>query len=176
MIHTFDGKTPELAPDVFVAPGAHVIGDVRIGAGSSVWFNSVVRGDVFHIRIGNNTNIQDLSMVHVTTGKHATILGDNVTVGHRVLLHGCSVADNCLIGMGSTLMDRVVVGEYSIVAAGALVTEGTSVPPGHLAIGAPAQVRRPVNEEERALIDKLALRYRELAMRYFVHSQKPVPK
>lgn len=115
-------------------------------------------------------------MVHVTTGKHATILGDNVTVGHRVLLHGCSVADNCLIGMGSTLMDRVVVGEYSIVAAGALVTEGTSVPPGHLAIGAPAQVRRPVNEEERALIDKLALRYRELAMRYFVHSQKPVPK
>ncbi len=166
MIHPFENKTPDLAPDVFVAPGAHIIGDVQIGAGSSVWFNSVVRGDVFHIRIGNNTNIQDLSMVHVTTGMHATVLGDNVTVGHRVLLHGCTVENNCLIGMGSTLMDRVIVGEYSIVAAGALLTEGTVIPPGHLAIGVPAKVRRPVNDKERALIDKLAVRYRELASRY----------
>lgn len=166
MIHPFEGTTPKLAPDTYVAPGAQVIGDVEIGAGSSVWFNSVIRGDVYHVRIGQRTNIQDLSMIHVTTGRHATILGDNVTVGHRVTLHGCNIANNCLVGIGAIVMDRVEVGEYCLIGAGSLVTEGTVIPSGTLALGAPAKVRRDLRADERALIDKLAQRYQVLAERY----------
>lgn len=166
MIQPFEGKTPIIASDVFVAPGAVVIGDVEIGAGSSIWFNSIVRGDVYYIRIGERCNIQDLSMVHVTGGRHETILGNDVTVGHRVVLHGCHVADHCLIGMGAVVMDRAVIGEYSMIGAGALVTEGTVIPPGTLAVGFPARVKRELTEAERAHLERSSQRYQRLAARY----------
>lgn len=140
---------PTLHEDTFVAPGAHVIGDVHIGPKSSVWFGAVVRGDVFHIRIGAETNIQDNSVVHVTTDRHPTIIGDRVTVGHRVILHGCTVEDGALIGMGAIVMDRAVIGAGALVGAGAIVTEGTHIPPGTLAIGSPARVKRDLTEKER---------------------------
>ena len=166
MIQPFEGKTPIIASDVFVAPGGDVIGDVEIGAGSTIWFNSIVRGDVYYIRIGERCNIQDLSMVHVTGGRHETILGNDVTVGHRVVLHGCHVADHCLIGMGAVVMDRAVIGEYSMIGAGALVTEGTVIPPGTLAVGFPARVKRELTEAERAHLERSSQRYQRLAARY----------
>ena len=162
----FAGHTPTLAADVFVAAGAVVIGDVEIGAGSSIWFNTVVRGDGHSIRIGARTNIQDLSMVHISSGRNPTIIGDDVTVGHRAILHGCELRDHCLIGMGATILDRVVIGEYAMVGAGALVTEGTVVPPGTLVLGAPAKVRREITGEERAMLERSAGHYAELARRY----------
>jgi carbonic anhydrase/acetyltransferase-like protein (isoleucine patch superfamily) len=166
MIHRFGDHAPRLAPDVFIAPGAHVIGDVEIGAGSSIWFNTVVRGDVFHVRIGQRTNVQDLSLIHVTTGKHATLIGDEVTIGHRALIHGCTIENRCLIGMGAILMDRVVIGEESIVAAGAVVTEGTVIPPGTLALGFPAKPRRELSDAERAHLGTAARKYAALAATY----------
>ncbi|MCA9548679.1 MAG: gamma carbonic anhydrase family protein [Myxococcales bacterium] len=157
---------PQLAPDCFVAPNAYVIGDVHIGAQSSVWFGAVVRGDVFHIRIGARTNIQDNSVVHVTTDRHATIIGDDVTVGHRVILHGCTVEDGCLIGMGAIVMDRARVGAGSLVGAGALVTEGMEIPPGVLVVGSPARVKRPLTEAERAHMSWSAPHYCDVAADY----------
>ncbi|MBZ0272489.1 gamma carbonic anhydrase family protein [bacterium] len=141
IIRELNGKTPDLAPDVFVAPGAVVIGDVTIGAGSSVWYGSVLRGDVGHVRIGKRTNIQDLCMLHMSTGKSNCVVGDDVTVGHRVILHGCAIEDRALIGMGAIILDNAVIGAGSIVAAGAVVLENTIVPPGSLVVGIPAKVR-----------------------------------
>ena len=126
MIRPFRGKHPQVHPTAYVAESAEVIGDVEIGDESSVWFHSVVRGDVFHRRVGNRTNIQDGTGVHVSNGTHATILEDEVTVGHNVTLHGCHVERGCLIGMGSIVMDGVRVGAQSIVAAGALVSPARS--------------------------------------------------
>lgn len=160
------GVAPEIAEDVFLAPGSVVIGDVHIGAGSSVWFNTVVRGDVHHIRIGERVNIQDLSMVHVTTGKHPTIIGDDVTVGHRVVLHGCTVESGALIGMGAVVMDRAVIGANALVGAGALVTEGTVIPPGTLALGAPARPRRALTQPELDELKASPGRYAALARTY----------
>ena len=158
---------PELVHGtVFVAPGVHILGDVTIGEDSSVWFNAVVRGDVHHIRIGRRTNIQDLCVVHVTHDTHPTVLGDEVTVGHHVVLHGCTVSDRVLIGMGAILMDGVVIGEDSIVGAGALVTEQTIVPPKSLVLGSPAKIKRPVTEEELAWIRESAANYIGYARRY----------
>lgn len=157
---------PQLAEDCLVAPGAHVIGDVHIGAKSSIWFGAVVRGDVFHIRIGAGSNIQDNSVVHVTTGKHATVVGDGVTVGHRVILHGCTVEDGALVGMGAVVMDRAVIGAGALVGAGAVVTEGTKIPPGTLALGAPARVKRELTEEERRYMAWSAPHYSDLAAQY----------
>src|SRR5689334_2007674 len=117
-VHPYRGRWPLLASNVFVAPNASVIGDVEMGEGSSVWFGAVVRGDVFHIRVGKRTNVQDNTVIHVTTGKHATVIGDDVTIGHRVILHGCTVEDGCLIGMGSIVMDRAVIGARSLIGAG----------------------------------------------------------
>jgi carbonic anhydrase/acetyltransferase-like protein (isoleucine patch superfamily) len=166
----FQDKTPKLANSVFVAPGAAVIGDVEIGEFSSIWFNSVVRGDVNFIRIGKRTNIQDLSVVHVTRSEaptpSPTLIGDDVSVGHRVILHGCTVKNGALIGMGAILMDRVVIGENAIIGAGSLVTEGTQIPAGHLALGSPAKVIRPLKPEEITGLKKLALHYVELAKTY----------
>ncbi len=161
--------TPDIAPDVFLAPGSVVIGDVQIGAGSSVWFNTVVRGDVHHIRIGERVNLQDLSMVHVTTGRHPTIIGDDVTVGHRVVLHGCTIESGALIGMGAVVMDRAVVGEMALVGAGSLVTEGTVIPPRTLAVGSPAKVRRPLTDDELADLAASPGRYAALAGTYKSH-------
>ena len=150
MIRPFRGKHPQIHPTAFIEDSAQVIGDVVVGAQSSVWFGAVVRGDVYHIRIGERTNIQDGTVVHVTNGTHATVLEDEVTVGHNVTLHGCHVERGCLIGMGSILMDAVRIGAESIVAAGALVSPGTVVPPRSLVIGVPAKVKRQLTDEEVA--------------------------
>ena len=153
MIRPFQGKHPQIHPTAFVEQSAQVIGDVVIGEQSSVWFNAVVRGDVFYIRIGDRTNVQDGTVIHVANGTHATVLEDEVTVGHNVTLHGCHVERGCLVGMGSVVMDGARIGEYSIVAAGALVSPGTVVPARSLVMGVPAKVRRPLTDEEVAGLD-----------------------
>jgi carbonic anhydrase/acetyltransferase-like protein (isoleucine patch superfamily) len=153
MIRSFKGKTPQVAPTAFVEASAQLIGDVSIGAHSSVWFNCVLRGDVYHIRVGDYSNIQDGTIIHVTSGRFATIIGNRVTVGHGVVLHGCTVGDNCLVGIGSIVLDDVTIGEGSLIAAGSLVTPGTVIPPRSLVMGSPAKVRRAVSDEEAARID-----------------------
>ena len=139
----YDGRTPTLGRDVFIAPGAYVIGNVTIGDESSVWFGAVLRGDVGAIVIGARTNIQDLSLVHMTGGVSNARLGDDVTVGHGVTLHGCDVGHRCLVGMGSILLDGVRVGDDSVIAAGSLITPRMVIPPGSLVVGRPAKVVRP---------------------------------
>jgi len=166
VILAYGGTSPRLAPTAWVAPGAVVVGDVEIGEGSSIWFQSVVRGDVNRIRIGARTNVQDLSMVHVTGGTHPTIVGDDVTVGHRVVLHGCTVKDRCLVGIGAILLDGAVVEEESMVGAGALVPPGMVVPSGKLVLGSPAKVKRDLTAEERAFFLSSASRYAGYAARY----------
>jgi carbonic anhydrase/acetyltransferase-like protein (isoleucine patch superfamily) len=166
LLHAYKGVRPKLGEGVFIAEGAQVIGDVEIGPDSSVWFNAVVRGDIHHIRIGARTNIQDGSVCHVMRGEYPCILGDSVTIGHGVVLHGCTVESHCLVGMNSTLLNDVRIGEYSIVAAGALVPEGTVIPPGSLVMGMPARVRRLLTDDEAASIDAYAERYREYKNAY----------
>lgn len=159
MIHAYRGITPKLDPSVFVADGAHILGDVEIGKDSSVWFNTIIRGDVHFIRIGSRTNIQDGCVLHVTAGVYPLVVGSNVTVGHGAILHGCTVEDGCLIGMGSTILDNAVIGAGSLVAAGALVRENFRVPPGSLVAGVPATVKRPLTEAEREGVAKGADNY-----------------
>ena len=146
-------------PTAYVDPGAQIVGDVVIGAHSSVWCNAVVRGDVNVIRIGARTNVQDLAMLHVTRRTAPLHVGDEVTIGHAAILHGCTVKDRCLIGMGAILMDGAVIGEESIVGAGALVTERTVIPPRSLVVGAPAAVRRALRPEEIAFLAESAANY-----------------
>ena len=155
----FRGVLPKLHPSVFVAEGAQIVGDVEIGEDSSVWFNSVVRGDVFHIRIGRRTNVQDLCVLHVTRQKYACLVGDEVTVGHHVTLHGCTVRDGCLIGMGAVVLDDAEVGEECLVAAGSLVTEHFKAPPRSLVMGFPARIVRPLKPEEIAFVRKGSANY-----------------
>ena len=166
VILPYGGTSPRLAPTAWVAPGAVVVGDVELGEGSSIWFQSVVRGDVNRIRIGARTNIQDHSTVHVTGGTHPTIVGDDVTVGHRVVLHGCTVRDRCLVGIGAIVLDGAVIEEEAMVGAGALVPPGMVVPSGTLVLGAPAKVRRSLTVEERASFLASAARYAGYAARY----------
>lgn len=165
-IHDYLTMLPKIARRCWVAPNATVIGDVEIGDESTIWFGTVIRGDVHPIRIGARTNIQDNSVLHVTTNQNPTIVGDGVTVGHRVILHGCTVEDGALIGMGSTILDRAVIGRGSLVGAGALVTEGTIIPPGVLAIGSPARVKRPLTEDETKHLLFAASGYVELGAQY----------
>jgi gamma-carbonic anhydrase len=166
MIRTFQGVTPTIASSAYIEETAVVIGDVWIGEHSSVWFHAVVRGDVNTIRIGHRTNIQDLCVVHVTHETHPTCLGDDVTVGHHVVLHGCTVKDRVLIGMGAIIMDGAVIGEDSIVGAGALITEQTIVPPRSLMVGVPAKVKRSITEKELAWIRQSAQNYVRYATQY----------
>ena len=166
MIRPFRGQHPQVHPTAFIEASAQVIGDVVIGEESSIWFNAVVRGDVFHIRIGDRTNIQDGTVVHVTNGTHATILEDEVTVGHNVTLHGCYIERGCLIGMGSIVMDDARIGARSIVAAGALVAPGTIVPPRSLVIGVPAKVKRALTDEEVAGLEVYWRNYIEYTRAY----------
>lgn len=175
MIRTFQGIKPTIAASAFIEETAVVIGDVVIGEESSVWFHAVVRGDVHSIRIGRRTNIQDLSVVHVTHDTHPTVLGDDVTVGHHVVLHGCTIKDRVLIGMGALIMDGAVIGEDCVVGAGALVTERTIVPPKSLILGAPAKVKRPVTEAELAWIRESAQNYVKYARQYLADPRKSSP-
>ena len=166
MLRDYKGHTPQVDPSAFVESSAQVIGDVAIGAESSIWFGSVLRGDVNAIRIGARTNIQDLSVVHVTSLRFPTSLGDDVTVGHRVILHGCTVGSRVLVGMGSILLDGVVVEDDCLIGAGALLTPGTRVPSGSLVLGSPARVKRLLTVDERAELPRSAERYVTLARDY----------
>jgi gamma-carbonic anhydrase len=150
MIRPFRGTHPQIHPTAYIEESAQIIGDVSLGEYSSVWFNAVVRGDVHFIRIGNRTNIQDGTVIHVSNGTYETILEDEVTVGHNVTLHGCYIERGSLIGIGSIVMDGVRVGTQSLVAAGSLVTPRTQIPPRSLVMGAPARVLRPLTDEEIA--------------------------
>ncbi len=162
----FKEYRPKIGNNAWVAPGATVIGRVEMGEDSAVWFGCVVRGDVHYIKIGDRTNIQDLSMIHVTHYKkedmsdgYPTIIGNDVTVGHRVMLHGCTIEDACLIGMSATILDGAVIGKESIVGAGSLVTKNKVFPPRSLIMGSPAKVVRQLTDEEVAELYASAKRY-----------------
>ena len=166
MIKAYKGVTPAIADTAFIEDTAVIVGDVVIEADSSVWFHSVVRGDVNYIRIGRRTNVQDLSLLHVTHDTYPLIVGDDVTVGHHVVLHGCTIQNRVLVGMGAVLMDGVVVGDDCIIGAGALVTEHTKIPPGSLVTGSPARVKRPLREAELAWLKESAQNYVHYARDY----------
>src|SRR6478735_1789279 len=173
MIRSFQGIKPTIDGSAFIEETAVVIGDVVIGEQSSVWFNTVIRGDVHYIRIGNRTNVQDLCVIHVAHDTYPTIVGDDVTVGHHVVLHGCTIQDRVLIGMGAIVMDGALIGEDSVVGAGALVTERTIVPPKSLVLGSPAKVRRPVTEKELSWIRESSANYVRYAGQYMNDSHSP---
>jgi len=169
----YKGMTPEIDESTWIAPGAVVVGDVQIGKDCSIWFGSVIRGDVHRIHIGDRTSVQDLSMIHVTHYKKPdksdgspTIVGSDVTIGHRVMLHGCTIEDACLIGMSATILDDAVIGKESIVGAGALVTKGKVFPPRSLILGSPAKAVRSLTDDEVAELYASARRYVEFAKPY----------
>lgn len=163
--HPFKGHTPRVADNVFIAPGAQVIGQVTLAAGSSVWYNAVLRGDTATIEVGEGTNIQDGTVVHCDPGFDAKI-GANCVIGHSCIIHGTTIADNCLIGMGATLLNGSKIGEYSVVAAGSLVTEGKEFPPRSLIMGVPAKVVREIGEKEIAMITRGATHYQQNAQNH----------
>jgi len=165
-LRAFRGVSPRIHPSCFVDDSAQVVGDVELGEGSSIWLNTVLRGDVNPIRVGLRTNLQDLSLVHVTGGRSSTRIGDDVTVGHHVVLHGCTVGNRVLVGMGSILLDEVEVGDDCIIGAGTLLTPGTKVPPGSMVMGSPGKVKRPLTEAERDFLLMSAHHYVELADEY----------
>lgn len=166
MIKPFKDLAPKIHETAFIAAGAIVVGDVEIGENASVWYGSILRGDVNYIRVGARTNLQDGTIVHVSSKDHPTILESDITVGHRVTLHGCNVESGCLIGIGSILLDGVRVGRNSLVAAGSLLTPGTEVPPGSLVMGSPAKVKRPLTEQEIEGIRQNVAEYVELSAIY----------
>lgn len=173
MTYKYKDLEPTLGKNTWIAPSADVIGDVRCGGDCSIWFGCVVRGDVHYIKIGNRVNIQDLSMVHVTHYKkddksdgNPTIIGDDVTVGHRVMLHGCTIEDACLIGMSATILDGAVIGKESIVGASALVTKNKVFPPRSLIMGSPAKLVRKLTDEEVKELYDSASRYVEFKDEY----------
>ena len=159
MLRPYRGTLPEVHPTAFVDASAQVIGDVHIGAESSVWMTVVVRGDVNYIRVGDRTNIQDGTVVHVQHDTHPTVIGNDVTIGHGAIVHGCTIHDRVLVGMGAIILNGAVIGSDCIVAAGALVTEGTTIPPRSMVMGSPAKVKRPLRDEEVAMIQEFADNY-----------------
>ncbi len=171
MIHSYRGETPNIHETAYIAEGAHVIGDVVVGADASIWFGSVLRGDVNYIRIGARTNIQDLTAIHVNEGTSPTIVEDDVTVGHRAILHGCRVRSGSLIGMGAIVLDDAVVEEQAFVAAGAVVSPGTVVPARKLVRGVPARVVRDLTEEELDHLRYSAKVYYDLKNEYRARRQ-----
>lgn len=166
MIREFNGVEPKIHETAFVTDDAIIVGDVEIGENASVWYGSVLRGDVNFIRIGARTNIQDQTIVHVSSKGLPTIVDEEVTVGHRVTLHACHVERGCLIGIGAILMDGVRVGANSLVGAGSLLTPGTQIPPRSLVIGSPARVKRPLTDEEVGSLEQSWRNYVELASKY----------
>jgi len=166
LILPWQGRLPEIDATAFIAPNATVIGDVTIGAESSIWFGCILRGDVNVIRIGARTNIQDGTVIHVTRRTFGTFIGSDITIGHAAVLHGCTLEDCCFIGMGAVLLDGVVIEREAMVAAGAVVTPGKRVKSGELWGGNPARLLRPLTEQDRAHFPVSAANYVELAQQY----------
>lgn len=173
MIMKFEKNSPKIKKRVFIAPSADVIGEIKIGKDSAIWFGCVIRGDIHKIKIGKRTNIQDLSMIHVThytkedkSDGNPTIIGDDVTIGHKVMLHGCTIEDACLVGMSATILDGAVIGKESIVGAHSLVTKGKKFPPRSLIMGSPAKVIKELSDEEVAFLYKSAKNYVKFKDRY----------
>jgi len=176
MIRSFGGITPQIHPTVYVDDSAQVIGDVQLGPESSVWCNTVLRGDMYYIRIGARTNIQDNSVIHTRTGMNPTILEDQVTVGHSVTLHGCYIERGTLIGIGSIVLDDVRVGAQSLVAAGSLIAPGTIIPPRSLVMGMPGKVTRPLTDAEVQGLDAFWQNYVKYSKLYLLESgARPQP-
>lgn len=165
MITNFKDKNPKIHETVFIAPSADVIGDVTIGENSSIWHRAVLRGDVNRIEIGSCTNIQDGTIVHVA-GEYPTIIGNNVTIGHGAIVHGCIIKDNAFIGMGAIILDGAVIGEGALIGAGALVTEKKEIPPYTLAVGVPAKAVKELPKEYIEMAKNRAIEYAELAKEY----------
>ncbi|MGE0396897.1 MAG: gamma carbonic anhydrase family protein [Kofleriaceae bacterium] len=170
-VRGYGGIHPTIGEGVFLAETCAVIGDVVIGEQSSIWYSSVVRGDVMPIRIGARTSIQDNTVIHVTSERFGTTIGDDCTIGHSAIIHACVVEDACLIGMGAILLDGCRIGRGSLVGAGALVTPGTVIPPNSLVVGSPARVKREVNDKEREQISYGASHYVELTRRYLAEEK-----
>ena len=166
MIRPFNNIAPKIHETAFVSDDSIIIGDVEIGENASVWFGSVLRGDVNFIRIGAGTNIQDGTVIHVSSKDHPTILEHRITVGHRVTLHACYIETGCLIGIGSIILDGARIGKDSIVAAGSLVTPNTHIPPGSMVMGSPAKVKRPLTDAEIAGIQENVQSYIDLSALY----------
>lgn len=158
-LYSYKGISPNIHPSVFLCDGVKIVGDVEIGENCSIWFNSVIRGDVHYIKIGKNSNIQDMCMLHVTNGKYALNIGENVSVAHSVTLHGSTIKDNVLIGIGAKVLDNSVVNSFSLVAAGSLVRENFVVPEGVLVAGVPAKIVRDLKESEIEMIKRTPLNY-----------------
>lgn len=165
-LYPFKYRTPKISPSVFLAPGSHVVGDVEIGDGASIWFNTVLRGDVNFIRVGERTNIQDLTMVHVSFRANPTLIGSDVTVGHSSILHACTIGNFALIGMGSVVLDEAEIGDFVLLGAGSLVTQKTKIPSGTKAFGRPAKVVGDLTEKEIAALRFSAAHYQKLAESY----------
>lgn len=161
MIHSLQGKTPKIGEGSFLAPSAELIGDVTIGRRCSIWYNTTLRGDVMPIVIGDETNIQDNSVIHGTYKKCGAVIGSRVTVGHSVIMHGCRIDDLVLVGMGTIIMDNAHIPERCIIGAGSLITEEAKFPPGSLILGRPGKVIRPLNEKELAFLPQSANNYLE---------------
>ena len=159
MIRAYRGTRPAIAESAYVDDSAQVIGDVVVGDEASVWMAVVIRGDVNHIRLGARSNVQDGTVVHVMRETHPTLIGEDVTIGHGVILHGCTIEDRVLVGMGAVVLNGAVIGHDSIVAAGSLITEGTAIPARSLVMGSPAAVRRALTDEEVASIGRYAANY-----------------
>jgi gamma-carbonic anhydrase len=175
MLRSFKHTTPTVDPSAYVDQSAQVIGDVHIGAESSVWMNVVIRGDVNHIRIGKRTNIQDLTMIHVMRETHPTIIGDEVTVGHSAVVHGATIADRVLIGMAAVLLNGVHIEHDCVIAAGSLLTEGTRIPARSLVMGRPGKVKRQLTDEEVAEIRWYADNYVKYRLDYSTESRPAKP-
>lgn len=174
MILPYRGKWPKIHETAFVAPSADIIGDIEMGDHSSVWFQCVLRADVHWIRIGSNTNIQDQSVLHVTRSKSPLYIGNEVTIGHRVTLHGCQIGNRILVGMGSIILDDAVIGDECLIGAGSLITQKTRIPPRSLVLGAPAKVIRPLNDEEISKLAKSAANYVGDSIEYHGYVPGPV--
>jgi carbonic anhydrase/acetyltransferase-like protein (isoleucine patch superfamily) len=166
LIYPLHGKSPQIGEATFLAPSADIIGDVQIGPRCSIWFNTTLRGDVMPILIGEETNIQDNTVIHGTYKKCGAVIGNRVTVGHSVVLHGCKIGDLVLIGMGSIVMDQAEIGDHCIIGAGSLVTENAKMPAGHLILGRPARAVRKLTESELAFLPKSAQNYMDYTKWY----------
>ena len=170
IVRAYDGRIPRVDPSAWLAPGSVIVGDVEIGEDCSIWYGTVIRGDLHRIRIGPRTNVQDQSVVHVTKGRFAAEIGAEVTVGHRAVVHGCRIGDGALIGIGAVVMDGAVVGAEALIAAGSVVTPGTVVADGFLALGTPAREIRRLTAEELLLQKERTLTYIETARK---HASEP---